>query len=121
LGVTREWYSLIENGDVVRVAPDLLERIARLYELCDRDLATLYELAAPEIVAGALRGSVRDAAIDDAEKIDGDAKRAIISLAHKIEAAGKVERWAEVTQLCSDAILMSIAASDTQSYARGKP
>lgn len=63
LGVSREWYSLIENGDVARLAPELLEHIARLYEMGDQDRATLYELAIPEIAAGALRRSMQDGAL----------------------------------------------------------
>lgn len=86
LEVSREWYSLIENGGAVHVSPGLLERVAALYGLDDRDRATLYYLGAPGISGAVLRRSKHDGALQTIAAVRRFSKR-ISAASNLMEAA----------------------------------
>jgi DNA-binding XRE family transcriptional regulator len=49
VGVSRNWYRRLENGDAPRASAQLLDRIAKAFQLTPEERMLLFVLAIPEI------------------------------------------------------------------------
>jgi transcriptional regulator with XRE-family HTH domain len=49
VGVSRNWYRRLENGDAPRASAKLLDRIAEAFQLTPEERMLLFMLAIPEI------------------------------------------------------------------------
>lgn len=49
VGISRNWYRRLENGDALRASAKLLDRIAKTFQFTPADRTTLFVLAIPEI------------------------------------------------------------------------
>jgi len=49
LGVSRNWYRRLENGEAPRASAKLLDRIAKVLQLTAEERMLLFVLAIPEI------------------------------------------------------------------------
>lgn len=50
-GITRQWYTKIENGGITRISPSVLSRIADTLMMNPSERAALFELVLPELAA----------------------------------------------------------------------
>src|SRR5258708_36399787 len=49
VGISRNWYRCLENGDAPRASPKLLDRIANAFQCTPEERTMLFALAIPEI------------------------------------------------------------------------
>ncbi len=58
IGVTVDWYRSFESGRAVRVSPQFVSRVIRVFNLDNREALQLFSLAIPELYVAAVAAKV---------------------------------------------------------------